>query len=119
MAIVFGILLAQIVNWLIARPVLAGTTPHEILASWNGQVWWRWMFGVTAIPALLFLVATFLVPESPRWLAAKGRSEQALRVLERLGGQAYARQVIEDFRVASGDEPRLSFLRELSSPGLV
>jgi sugar porter (SP) family MFS transporter len=119
MAIVFGILLAQIVNWLIARPVLPGATPLEILASWNGQWGWRWMFAVTAIPSLLFLVATFLVPESPRWLAAKGRSKEALRVLERLGGPAYARQVMEDFRVASGDEPQISFLRQLSSPGLV
>ena len=119
MAIVFGILLAQIVNWLIARPVPPGTTPVEILASWNGQWGWRWMFAVTSIPSLLFLVATFLVPESPRWLAAKGRSAQAFRVLERLGGQVYAHQVMEDFKVASGDEPRISFLRELSSPGLI
>ena len=119
MAIVVGILLAQIINWLIAQPVLPGATPRDILVSWNGQSGWRWMFAVTAIPSLLFLIATFLVPESPRWLASKGRSNQALRVLERLGGQAYARQVMEDFRAASGDEPRVSFLRELSSPGLV
>ncbi len=120
MAVVFGILLAQIVNWLIARPVPPGATPLEILASWNGQSGWRWMFAVTAIPSLLFFIATLLIPESPRWLAAKSRNEQALRVFERLGGPDYARQVMKDFRVASGDQqPRISFLRELSSPGLV
>ncbi len=74
LAIIFGILLAQVVNWLIARPVPAGATAHEILVSWNGQWGWRWMFAVTAIPSLLFLAATFLIPESPRWLAAKGRN---------------------------------------------
>ena len=118
MAIVSGILLAQVVNWLIARPVPAGATAQEILISWNGQWGWRWMFGVTAIPSLLFLAATFLVPESPRWLAAKGRDAEALRALERLGGTAYARQVLKDFREASGEQPRGSVWRELASPGM-
>lgn len=118
LAIVFGILLAQVMNWLIARPVPPGATVHEILSSWNGQWGWRWMFAVTAIPALIFLAATFLVPESPRWLAARGRDQQALGVLRRLGGQAYARQVLEDFRAASGFGPRLSLLRELAAPGM-
>ena len=42
---------------------------------------------VTAVPSLPFLAATFLVPESPRWLASKGRNKQAFDVLERLGGR--------------------------------
>jgi SP family sugar porter-like MFS transporter len=118
LAIVVGILLAQVVNWMIARPVPPGATVYEILSSWNGQWGWRWMFAVTAIPSLLFLAATFLVPESPRWLAAKGRDQQAFRVLERLGGPTYARQVLEDFKAAGGADPQLSILRELSSPGM-
>jgi sugar porter (SP) family MFS transporter len=118
LAIVVGILLAQVVNWMIARPVPPGATAYEILSSWNGQWGWRWMFAVTAIPSLLFLAATFLVPESPRWLAAKGRDQQAFRVLERLGGPTYARQVLEDFKAAGGADPQLSILRELSSPGM-
>jgi SP family sugar porter-like MFS transporter len=117
LAIVIGILLAQVVNWLIARPVPPGATAHEILVSWNGQWGWRWMFAVTAIPSLLFLAATFLVPESPRWLAAKGRNRQALQVLERLGGRAYAEHVLEDFATASLSESHNSLFAELSSPG--
>src|SRR6516165_8216252 len=62
-AIVFGILLAQMINWLIARPVPPGASASDILNSWNGQVGWRWMFAITAIPSLLFLVASLLVPE--------------------------------------------------------
>ena len=118
LAIIFGILLAQVVNWLIARPVPAVATAHEILVSWNGQWGWRWMFAVTAIPSLLFLAATFLVPESPRWLAAKGRNKQALEVLERLGGRAYAEQVLKDFATASLTETNNSLYAELSSPGM-
>ena len=121
MAIVIGILMAQVVNWLIARPVLAGAAAAQILASWNGQWGWRWMFGVTAIPSLLFLIAAFLVPESPRWLATKGRQQHALRVLERLGSPAYARHVLDQIRAASGDESsatRVSLLHELAHPGV-
>jgi SP family sugar porter-like MFS transporter len=76
------------------------------------------MFAVTAIPSLLFLAATFLVPESPRWLAAKGRNRQALQVLERLGGRAYAEHVLEDFATASLSESHNSLFAELSSPGM-
>jgi sugar porter (SP) family MFS transporter len=76
------------------------------------------MFAATAIPSILFLLATFLVPESPRWLAAKGRNQQALQVLERLGGRTYARQVMDDFRTASDAQPQRSIWRELSAPGM-
>jgi sugar porter (SP) family MFS transporter len=118
LAIVFGILLAQLVNWLIARPVPRGYTAAQILGSWNGQTGWRWMFAVTAVPSILFLFAALLVPESPRWLASRGHAERALRVLERLGGNAYARQVMDDFaRASSLEEPRTG-LRELLSPGI-
>jgi SP family sugar porter-like MFS transporter len=118
LAIVIGILSAQVVNWLIAKPVPHGASAHEILLSWNGQWGWRWMFAVTAIPSTLFLIATFMVPESPRWLASKGRNRQALQVLERLGGRSYAEQVLEDFAAASQEHPRRSVLAELSSPGI-
>ena len=121
MAIVLGILMAQIANWLIARPVPAGATPAAILASWNGQYAWRCMFGATVGPSLLFFVAALLVPESPRWLAGKGRERQALRILERLGGAVYARKVLEELRSASGEAssaPRVSLLRELAHPGV-
>ncbi len=118
LAIVFGILLAQLVNWLIARPVPRGYTAAQILSSWNGQTGWRWMFAVTAAPSILFLIASLLVPESPRWLASRGHSERAQRVLEKLGGNAYARQVMDDFaRTSSLQEPRTG-LRDLLSPGI-
>jgi sugar porter (SP) family MFS transporter len=116
-AIVFGILLAQVVNWRIARPVPPSATAQQILLSWNGQWGWRWMFGVTAIPSLLFLIASLLVPESPRWLAMKGCARQAFGVLERLGGEAYAERVITDIAAASAQEKGGSLREELRTPG--
>ncbi len=87
-AVVIGILLAQIVNWQIAAPVPAHVSPQAILASWNVQNGWRWMFTAVALPALIFLVASFAIPESPRWLLARGRKEHAENVLRRIGGNA-------------------------------
>lgn len=117
LAIVFGILLAQVANWMIARPVSADASAQEILLSWNGQWGWRWMFIATAIPSLLFLIATFFVPESPRWLALKGRTQDARDVLERLGGGAYAQQVLEDFTTANEASESRSVVAELFSGG--
>ena len=68
LTIVIGILAAQLCNWLIAKPTAADATDTDILASWNGQVGWRWMFGAETVPAAAFFLLAFFIPESPRWL---------------------------------------------------
>ena len=70
--IVVGILLAYFSNYCIARMGL-------------GNDEWRWQFGIVSAPALLFLFLLFGIPRSPRWLATKGRLEEARRVLEMTG----------------------------------
>jgi MFS transporter, SP family, arabinose:H+ symporter len=52
---------------------------------------WRWMLTAGVAPAALFLGLLFLVPETPRWLAKKGRDDEALAVLSRVDGGEYAR----------------------------
>ncbi|MCB9250135.1 MAG: sugar porter family MFS transporter [Ignavibacteriales bacterium] len=89
--IVIGILLAQIINWQIADQVPFNATDSEILASWNGQLGWRWMFWAELIPASLFLLFMIIVPESPRWLVKNGFSEKAKKILSKVGGQEYAK----------------------------
>jgi SP family arabinose:H+ symporter-like MFS transporter len=116
LTIVIGILLAQIANWLIAQPVPPGATVQEILVSWNGQTGWRWMFGVTAVPSLLFLVGMFFVPESPRWLVKNGQRERAGRVLSKVGGANYASRALADIEATViNDVQRVNF-RELLEP---
>ncbi len=75
--IVLGILLAYLSNWLLGRMDLGG---HA----------WRWMFGAEALPAALFLGLLRLTPESPRWLVARGRLEEASRILHAAGADAAA-----------------------------
>ena len=62
----------------------------DILASWNGQMGWRWMFWAEALPATAFLILAFFIPESPRWQALHGFSAQAKNTLSRIGGEDYA-----------------------------
>lgn len=70
--VVLGILLAYLSNWLIGGALPGGDA-------------WRWMFGVEAGPAALFFGLLFLTPESPRWLVARGRVDEARRVLDLVG----------------------------------
>jgi SP family xylose:H+ symportor-like MFS transporter len=101
LTIVIGILAAQIVNWAIARPVPASATAELIRQSWNGQYGWRWMFTAVAIPSLIFLIGALFVPESPRWLILKGRKDQAICTLARIGGHDYVTQTLESVEPAS------------------
>lgn len=90
MTIVLGILGAQIANWLIADEVPVDYTADEILASWNGLMGWRWMFWAEAVPASLFLLLAFFIPESPRWQTMKGMEQKAIKTLRNIGGEQYA-----------------------------
>ncbi len=91
LTIVIGILSAQLINWMIAEPVPAEATTSYIVSSWNGQTGWRWMFYACGIPAAIFFILMWFVPESPRWLA-KDKHNQPLvnRILSRIGGKEYA-----------------------------
>jgi MFS family permease len=80
------------------RNLPAGATDEFIKNSWFGQQGWRWMFGLTAVPSLLFLFGMFLVPESPRWLAKNGRTEAANAVLTKIGGESYANAAVAEIK---------------------
>jgi len=116
LTIVIGILAAQFINWTLVRHLPAGATDEFIRNSWYGQSVWRWMFGITALPALLFLLGMFAVPESPRWLARNGKSERARRVLARIGGGPYADGALREIEATLVNEiDRVNF-RDLLEP---
>jgi SP family sugar porter-like MFS transporter len=118
LTIALGVMLAQVVNWVIARPVPAGTGVEAIpFDSWNVQSGWRWMFAVTAVPAAVFFGAMFAVPESPRWLASKGRDALSEAILARIGGASYAARTLGRIKATLHEGEAISF-RELLAPGM-
>jgi sugar porter (SP) family MFS transporter len=90
LTVVIGILLAQYINWFLVRDLPYGATDEFIRNSWFGQQGWRWMFGLTAVPAAFFFIGMFMVPESPRWLAKNGKADRARGILKKIGGDNYA-----------------------------
>ena len=120
LTIALGVMLAQIVNWLIARPTPSGITLAKIpFDSWNVQVGWRWMFGMTTLPAAIFFVLMFFVPESPRWLAKKGLSNSSRQVLATIGGEAYAERSVKDIESTLINEIGRVNLWELLEPKML
>ncbi len=79
--IITGLTAAFVVNYWLAGAAGASTNPF-----WGGIEAWRWMYLMQALPAAVFLVALFFIPESPRYLVSKGRNPDALRVLTSLFG---------------------------------
>jgi sugar porter (SP) family MFS transporter len=93
--IVIGILLAYASNLFIRRLDLGIHT-------------WRWQLGVSALPAILFLIMLFTIPRSPRWLVSVGRDPEALEVLTLTGVESPAfqlkaiRDAVDEERASSG-----------------
>ena len=104
--IITGLLGAATSNLLLQNA--AGSSLAEI---W-GHPAWRWMFWAQAVPAVLFLFSLLLVPESPRFLVAKGRMDEAVAVLTRLFGAESATRVAAEIKasLAADHQPRMADL---------
>lgn len=107
LAIVLGINIVFLFNY-----VLAGSNTEQ----WNIDFGWRYMLGSETVPAMLFLIALFFVPESPRWLAKKGRDIEALDILEKINSKEVAKGVHLEIRKALGQEK--GSIKELFAPGI-
>lgn len=107
LAIVIGINLIYFVNLKIAS---FGD------AQWNVDLGWRYMLASGILPALLFLILLFTVPESPRWLTKKKRVSEALDTLEKVNGKEKAAEVLDEIKAALSEET--GTIGELFKPGL-
>ncbi len=83
--IVIGISAAYFSNYLILQ--LAESPEGWAQTLQFGEYEWRWMLGLETIPALIYFLALFLVPRSPRWLMMKKQFDEALEIMTRTVGQ--------------------------------
>src|SRR5690554_4363839 len=88
-AIIFGMLVVYFVNWGIANG-----QPLE----WINSIGWRYMFLSEAIPAAIFGLLLFFVPETPRYLALTNKNEEALKILTRINGVERAKEILVDIK---------------------
>jgi SP family xylose:H+ symportor-like MFS transporter len=101
-AIIFGMLIIYFVNYFIAR---------QGDEQWLIETGWRWMFFSGAIPAGIFLILLFFVPETPRYLVMKGNEKKALKILQKSAGSDNARVILKEIKETIHEKsvPWLSF----------
>lgn len=88
-AIIFGMLVVYFVNWGIAN----GQT-----VEWINSFGWRYMFLSEAIPATIFAVLMFFMPETPRYLALQQNDDKALKILTKLNGVEKAKEILTEIK---------------------
>lgn len=88
-AIIFGMLVIYFVNYFIAK---------QGNEQWLITDGWRWMFFSGAIPASIFIILLFFVPETPRYLVLNNKEEKALKVLKKIAGEEQAPKILEEIK---------------------
>lgn len=115
LTVVLGILLAQLANWQIGSWFTQG---DETLSPYSVALAWRWMFWAELIPAGLFFLLSFLIPESPRWLATVRQTGRARAILKRIGGKEYADHTLSELAQLSPRENEKTGWNALRQPGV-
>src|SRR5690606_4245434 len=110
--IITGLTAAFVVNYFPAQS--AGSSLGEVA----GTAAWRWMSLAQSVPAVVFLVALFFIPDSPRYLVSRGREDEARKVLTSLSGPDEADRKIGEIRASFSADHRPSF-RDVAAPGTV
>ncbi|MEM6965765.1 MAG: sugar porter family MFS transporter [Bacteroidota bacterium] len=116
--IVLGISVAFFTNYLILQ---LGESDAAWTKSFGFDEYnWRWMLGLEALPAILYFCALFFVPKSPRWLAMKGKYDEALAIMKKAAEEEEAKRIINSVRESMKDEDTSEELpiKELFQPAL-
>src|SRR3569833_2642088 len=103
LALTVGIVLAYFSNAYLVNhsgQSFGSETMNKILS----QEVWRAMLGLGALPAAIFLISLFMVPESPRWLLLRGEEQKAKDILIRIDGADAAKAEIAAFKASGSEE---------------
>lgn len=103
LTIVIGILITNLVNYTLRN---------------SGEDAWRWMFGLGAVPSLLFFIGALWLPESPRWLVKAGQTAKAENILAKIGGAAFAASSIHSITASLQGSTKMS-IRSLWSKAVL
>lgn len=106
LAIVLGILISYLSNYLIVNSSFSFLNEHN---------YWRYMLGAAALPSVLFFILLLLVPESPRWLIAKGKMLPAKKIFDRIYNEGQADRQIVLVSASINSETKKN-LKEIFSP---
>ena len=101
LAITVGILLAYVVDYAFAR--IQG---------------WRWMFGISVVPAAVFGISMVFLPESPRWLLRRGERDQALAMLARVRGTSEIHSELQEIEESLTKAPESGRFSDLFAPSI-
>jgi sugar porter (SP) family MFS transporter len=119
LAITVGFLGAYLVNYLLLSLSAGFSSSSAILQKVFGLEPWRGMLGAETLPAALFFMVTFLIPESPRWLLVKGRENQASLIFAKIFAKKedIARLVLETKKMLQLQSEAKSDWKVLMQPG--
>ncbi|WP_419700869.1 sugar porter family MFS transporter [Mucilaginibacter sp. NFX135] len=114
LALTIGIVLAYFSNAYLANHATDVFNNADISKIFSAEVW-RGMLGLGALPAGIFLICLFLVPESPRWLLLKGQEQKAITVLTKIDGTEMAQKEMDAFKALNKNNEGGS-IKELFTP---
>ncbi|WP_277754272.1 sugar porter family MFS transporter [Sphingomonas glacialis] len=111
--IITGLTAAFFANYYLAAAASNPANPNDVASLnplWFGIAAWRWMYLLQAVPAVIFFIALFFIPESPRFLVSKQRNEEALDVLTSLFGSRQGALTLGEIQASFSKDhrPRLS-----------
>lgn len=113
LAITIGIIMCVFINWGIFSFAEAKTNSESLstFMKWFAvDENWRAMFSSEAVPALLFMVCAFFLPESPRWLIKQTRNQEALSVLEKVNSKHRAKEISIEIEETVKSECNVGFI---------
>lgn len=118
LAVTLGILIAYLCNYGLLElvPIDQSEANESLLRFVFADQIWRGMFSLEVIPAVLFFIGLFFVPDSPRWLLKQGREKEGKGVLTRINGKTEAEKEVKDIQRTLNQEE--GSYKELLDPGM-
>ncbi|MFK7947607.1 MAG: sugar porter family MFS transporter [Saprospiraceae bacterium] len=116
--IVLGFSAAYFANYYLLQ--LSDSTADWVTNLGINSETWRWMLGLEALPAIIFFISMFFVPESPRWLLGKNRTAEAVKTLEKINGKEQVEAVTSEIlkNIQDDNQSEKTPLSELFKPAM-